>query len=193
MQPRLYTVTEIAEEICRADRLQLSDHATAHSQVRNAVRRGMLKSGRQVDKRGTQAFPAIEIYRARILNALADLSMDISAISEPLQAAFDDTQPIQLPARCDVGGAFIWRGFADVVRGPAAGEQWHLIFKLFKPGYTEGKRLQARFVWVDAPDAKKTIEAETFVEGVKGTGSPHVTVTLNLNDLFAGLPALEDA
>ena len=54
MLPRLYTVTDIAEEICRADDLRLGDHAIAHSQVRNAVRRGMLRDGKVIDKRGTR-------------------------------------------------------------------------------------------------------------------------------------------
>lgn len=192
---KLYTVTEIAEAICRADGLRLSDHATAHSQVRNAVRRGGLQGGVQVDARGTQAFPALEVYRARLLNALADLSIDISFALPVLAEADRESKPSPLtdnwPPRMKVEAGWLSKGgFRDAVEGIAAGEQWSLCLALYRPGHLSAKRVVARYVWHDDPDSERH-DRDTWIEDSFGTGAPQATMTVNLTDLFQRLPPLD--
>ena len=194
MKTRPYTVTEIAEAICEADGLSLAEHTRAHSQVRNAVRQGLLQHGEQIDRRGTLAFPQIEIYRARIINALADLSVDMVAIKDVLAEAIRNSTPAfdakDWPARTNVNGAWHWRGFADVIAGVAAGERWKLLLSLYGPGHLSGTRLQGEFIWDGAPPIESD-RSET--DEILVRGAPQVIVTVDLNVLFAGLPVLSAA
>ena len=61
--------------------------AATSRRVRNIAAKGLLQNGKVVDGKGTVAFPALEVYRARILNALSDLAMDVRALREAVEAA----------------------------------------------------------------------------------------------------------
>jgi hypothetical protein len=191
MLPRLYTVTDIAEEICRADDLRLGDHAIAHSQVRNAVRRGMLKDGKVIDKRGTLAFPPLEIYRARILNTLADLSIDLAKIEEPLESALANSGHLPvLPERCRFEGATLWRGLVDIVEGVRNGEEWTMALRLHRPGYVTQKRIIIEFDWSE--NRRWWGEEPEGTAKNLATGAPQAVLTIDLVNLFAGLPGLDN-
>lgn len=184
-----YTVTEIADCICQADDLTLADHQTTHSQVRNAVRRGLLKDGEVIDQRGTVAFPVVEVYRARVIKAFADLSIDMVFIRDALEAsaskstlAFD---PADRPERLRLGAGWHSKGaLIDAIEGVGAGEKWELRLRLRAPGSGGGQsRVDARFVWSDRPHV-----TSDRVEGLKGR--VHAEVRLDLVSLFANLPAI---
>ena len=184
-----FTVTEIADLICRADGLTLSDHGRAHHQVTNAVRRGLLKDGETIDRRGTVAFPLLEVYRARIIKAFADLSIDMVFVRDALERAalsgslsFDEAER---PERMRTEGGWYSRGpLVDAIEGVAAGEAWELRLRLRAPGLGGGQsRVDARFVWLDRPE--KTTDR---VEALKGP--VQAEVRLDLTNLFRGLPAL---
>lgn|GEM_PF-1804615 len=191
----LYTVTEIADRICRADGLRLSDHAQMHSFVKNCVRRNLLEQGETVDARGTWAFPVLEIYRARILSTFARFAMDIASYETDLAYALTNNRPAALaedwPARTKATGPAIWRGLRDIVEGVAAGERWALRARLYRAGYTTAAGVKLQFVWLDSPDLKVSAEDVQRIDETFGTGKPQAEFTFDLNALFAGLPKLE--
>lgn len=178
---RRYTVSQIAEIICRADGLTADDYGRAYSQMRQALRRDMLPSGEVVDARGTLAFPPIEIYRARLINALMDYTITLPTIAELLSRSLAEVRP-------PLGASGNWAGFASVIDQVAAGERWSLVVSLWRPGYAHGKRLTAV---VSPGDGARDAGAD-LIDSTFGTGAPQGRLVLDLNVLFAGLPALED-
>jgi hypothetical protein len=182
---RRYTVTEIAEAICQADDLKLADHTRAYSQVRTAVRRNLLADGEIVDARGTLSFPAKEIYRARILNALADYSIDLAVVGEVIDRAIREVRPPH-------GYAGLWRGFESVIesieRARQNDEPWSLVVSLYRPGFKHGKRLTASI----RSESGDRSEAASKIDDTFGTGAPQGRLILDLTVLFANLPSLSD-
>lgn len=191
----LYTVTEIADRICRADGLRLSDHAQMHSFVKNCVRRNLLEQGQTVDARGTWAFPMLEVYRARILSTFARFAMDIANYETALARALSNSTPAHdakdWPKRTKVEGGSNWRGLRDIVEGVAAGERWILRARLYRAGYTTAAGVKLQFVWLDSRDQEVLAEDAARNDENFGTGKPQAEFTFDLNELFAGLPKLE--
>ena len=180
---RRFTVTEIAEAICQADNLKLADHTRAYSQVRTAVRRNLLADGEIVDARGTLAFPATEVYRARLLNALADYSIDLAVIGGVIDHAIRDVRP-------PLDHTGLWSGFESVIEATQrkTSAPWSLVVSLYRPGFNHGKRLTASIVPGNGsrPDHMDRID-DSF-----GTGAPQGRLVLDLNTLFANLPSIAD-
>lgn len=175
---RRYTVTEIAEAICRADDLKLADHTRAYSQVRTAVRRNLLANGEIVDARGTLSFPAKEIYRARILNALADYSIDLAVVGNVIDRAIREVRPPH-------GHTGLWLGFESVIeRTHQNDEPWSLVVSLYRPGFKQGKRLTASI----SPGTGYRSETDSTIDDTFGTGAPQGRLVLDLTTLFAKLP-----
>ena len=104
---RRYTVSEIADIICQADGLVSDDYRQAYSQLRQALRREMMPGGEVVDARGTLAFAPLEIYRARLINALMDFRIPLPAIEEVLSRALADVRP-------PLGFSGNWRGLESL-------------------------------------------------------------------------------
>lgn len=175
------TVTEIAERLCVADGLTLSDHSGAYGRVRNIVRSNFLQGGEIIDARGTLAFPSSELCRARILALLATMDMNLATVGPLIGRAASDARPATWPDRCRVDGGYQWRGLADIVDGVAAGEPWHLRIRQYPPGNHHGQRLTATFVCGDDNDSD-------LVDQVFGS-TPLATLSLNLSRVFAGLDA----
>jgi len=189
MEPRFYTVTEIADELCRADGVNLSDNPTAHSQVRNAVRRHLLQGGKLVDKRGTLAFPELEIYRARVFNTLSDWSMDLSRIEGSIVPALDRAPEHKFPDRCSTEGTTHWQGFRDVVAGVLAGEEWSLVVTLQRPGALPGgQRLTAQMKWAgDVEGDNEALDADFQQFLNDAFGEKIAVLAISLNELFKGI------
>lgn len=191
----LFTVTEIANRICKADGLRLSDHAQMHSFVKNCVRRGLLENGQTVDERGTKAFPTIEIYRARVLSTFARFAMDIAAYEDGLKQALRNSQPANStqnwPNRTKKSGGWHWRGLRDIVEGVAAGERWKLRARLYRAGYTTDAGVRLSFEWQDNPELANAGATQGRVDEILGTGAPQAEFLFDLNALFAGLPKLD--
>jgi hypothetical protein len=177
---RRYTVSEIADIICRADGLVSDDYVQAYSQLRQALRRRMLPGGEVIDARGTLSFAPVEIYRARLINALMDFRMPLPAIEEVLPRALADVRP-------PLGFAGYWTGLPSVIDRVGQGEQWSLVVSLWRPGFSHGKRLTGIIV----PGDGSRSEDDGILDTTFGTGAPLGRLVLDLNTLFAGLPALE--
>ena len=62
-----YTLAEIAEAVCQADRLPPEARPSILRKVRRLVAGGQLQGGEQLSGRGTWHYPAREIYRCAIL------------------------------------------------------------------------------------------------------------------------------
>lgn len=180
------TVTEIAEAICEADDLRLADHTRAYSQVRTAVRRGLLRGGIEIDKRGTLAFPVTEVYRARIFNALADFSIDLAAVGDEIEASINRAVT-KVKRPLGKASAGTQPSFETIIRGARAGDLWRLEIRLYKPGHESGRRLVARLFLEGDPVPSPRVE-EAF-----GTGPAQAVLTLDLVELFRGLPELRAA
>lgn len=172
------TVSEIAHRICAVDGLSLADHSSAYWRVRNIVRAGYLEGGEPLNPRGTLAFPADELCRARILTTLASLSLDLTFAAPMVRDAAANSRPAMLPSdwpeRTKVDGGRIWRGFADIVAGVTVGEAWTLRISHYAPGNGHDQRTVAAFILEDA--ASSLFGSE-----------PLATITLDLATLFAGL------
>ena len=177
---RRYTVSEIADIICQADGLVSDDYRQAYSQLRQALRREMMPGGEVVDARGTLAFAPLEIYRARLINALMDFRIPLPAIEEVLSRALADVRP-------PLGFSGNWRGLESVIDRAAKGERWSMVVSLWRPGFTHGKRLTGAVL----PGDGSRSEDDTILDTTFGTGAPLGRLVLDLNTLFAGLPALE--
>lgn len=181
-----FTATEIADLINRADGLTLADNATTHRRVRNFAVKGLLSDGQAVDARGTLAFPAIELYRARVLCALSDLAMDVRALREVVDAAgrdFDLRSEPALSLRSEAG-IQSRGGLRDSIYGVACGEPWSLTLEAFKPGHSTAKALAARFQWNDARDNGRVVANRIF-----GTGRSYAVAVIDLNALYTWLLA----
>jgi len=189
----LYTVTEIAERICRADGLRMSDHAQMYSFVKNCLRRNLLQGGRVIDARGTWAFPPLEIYRARILSTFARFAMDIAAYESDLERALVNSRPDfregEWPERTKVAGGNTWRGLRDIVEGVAEGEPWVMRGRLYRSGYTTAAGVRIGFRWLDECDHDDA-ETERQIDESFGTGKAQGEFVFDLNELFANLPPL---
>lgn len=97
-------------------------------QVRHFATRGLLSGGRQIDGRGAKAFPAPQVYAARVLETAAvELGAELGAL-EAIAAAFlgpvniSETPPSMLDVRTrDALGA--------AIRGVEAGEAWFVLVR----------------------------------------------------------------
>lgn len=184
MNDRRLKLSEIAGIISRTDGLSDEEAATCLGRVRNAARLGFLEGGRATDARGTWDYPAYEVHRARILDALLNLSLDAAKIAPLITRAAAESRAAlstdDWPDRTRVDGGHVWRGFADIVQGVREGEPWCLVIRLFRPGFTHGQRVTAAFTCGDH-DRKA-------LDSIFGS-TPLATVTLDLADVFAGLDA----
>lgn len=176
------TLTDIAERICTADRVYLSENSIVHTRLRYAERLGFFERGEARDGRGTWAFPVAELYRARILTAVADMTLSVSDIGPLIARAANEARPASVPGawpeRTRVDGGFQWRGFADIVAGVQAGEHWTLELTLWSPSRDNTRRLSARFYEGDGDSA--------LADAIFAT-RPLGRLTFDLADLFAGL------
>jgi len=176
-------VSEIAAAICKADNLNLDDNEIKYSQVRNLVRHGVLRDGVQVDRRGTLAFPILELYRARILTRLADIVPSVADFGDVMYAEVRHGHV--LPTRCKGN----WHGLRSIVEGVANGEAWWLEIKYYAPGQSRHKRFTTGFVWEGDErlnDAESACIDESF-----GAVPLHAVLRLDLKVLFANLPELQ--
>ena len=74
-----------------------------------------------------------------------------------------------------------------IVRDAAKGERWSMVVSLWRPGFTHGKRLTGAVL----PGDGSRSEDDTILDTTFGTGAPLGRLVLDLNTLFAGLPAPE--
>lgn len=193
MQPQ-FTIPEIAEALCNADGLILSDHKRAYSQVRHMVRLNLLPSPTVIDKRGTLSFPAVAVYRARLFKEIIDISADLTRVAGPVIHAENESAPVGAwPERTNTAsGARNWRGLEDIALGVTAAtpaEDWRLQIGIYAATHTEEPRIVARYVWTNAP-ADGLSEAD--IETVESTFPAKIRwhFDIHLNELFANLPPL---
>ncbi len=178
------TASEIAAIIAAPDTLQGLDHADTHRRVRHWAAKGLLEGGKAVDRRGTQVFPALETYRARIFDALGDFGIAAETLRQVSIAAIRHPSRMSAPSYGSAGN--LSRGaLHDAIRGVAAGEQWNLVIATLPPlaahmrgmvdGYREGKLLHIAFEWAGDP-----IDHTGFLDKSK----PYGVLKLDLTHLF---------
>ncbi|ODT17492.1 MAG: hypothetical protein ABS35_25690 [Kaistia sp. SCN 65-12] len=151
-----------------------------------------MEGGHVVDRRGTVDYPAIEVYRAALLDALANMGLDHVALGVVMDAGAErQFQANFAPSQIADGVAKPLGSFEDAVRGIAAGENWRLIVATFPPmaveidGFHCGKGLHARFEWSGDAIA---MPIERF-DGAK----PRALLTVNLASLWRPLVEILDA
>ena len=179
------TATDIADIICRANGLSLTQHSTAHNRCRYMAKRALLKNGRKIDARGTFAFPLIEVYRAAIYADLMAIGLDVRSIEAVLEAATrtQGHESEASPSRRGDGFIRSEGGLRDAIRGVAAGERWSLRLRVVQPGHSNSERVDAEFVW---DDAQKPSDP-TSVDAILGRAPQRLAVHLDLVALFSPL------
>lgn len=183
--PEQYTASRIHEVLCLADGLNPSEESALLNRIRYLAKSELLHNSHKVDKRGTLAFPPLEVYRAAIFSELAGLAMDVRAL-EPITLAAERRLPLggEVPPSVRVDSR--WRsagGLRDSIRGVAAGEQWWLTIEYRHRGYSSEVGLVAEFVWEGAHDPSVTCTADRIL----GMKPVRTSATINLSALFGGI------
>lgn len=165
-----------------ADALEVSTEARSNLQhrVRYLAKKGYLKHGREVDRRGTLLFPKSEVYRAAILCEFLNLSMNMQIATDVLRMAERYNPHGKLPESAQIkgGGGYIFRGgLSAAVQGIAAGEQWTLMLTLQRSGYLSDAGISARYL--------SSTETSANIDGRLGRAPAATTVTVDLTALFA--------
>jgi hypothetical protein len=190
-----FTVADIAEAICRADGIEVRDHALVTKTIRNIANRGvtdskakrtvMLRGGEETeDGRGTRTFPAMEVFRVSLILEMLSLAMDGRAVSAMDIASGKPTNPFERsPALIDRNGGSTGQ-FDDAIYGVAKGELWFFEIKLHRASAKHPMSFSARFFQEDFAQTEQDNKA---IESFFGARPVRTRVTINLKELWTGL------
>ncbi len=194
----IYTATEIAEVICRAEGITLEKSTSIHNRMRylskykynssdpnttNADTRSLLQNGIVTDKRGTVAYPALEVFRAALFYELMAFSMDVRALGAIMTAASEKATLGVKPAPSQMGdGQLLAKGgLIDSVRGVNSGEGWFLSLYVHHSKTLKSPTLSGRFLWNG--DGSSQIDDDKIEEAFEAT-PVRTRLTIDLLKLF---------
>lgn len=151
---RTYTASEIAEITSDAASLRGEGRKDQAHRTRYCAKRGLLKDGSVIDKRGTLVFPVLEVFRAAALVELQRCGIESASVATALNRV-----PDLLPS---------------AVEGVAAGKQQTLVLRLMRPGSVVGSGALEAAVVSGAAD-----QSPIYSSGKKALSVAAVVVNLN--------------